>query len=161
GLPGGERRLRCLDRAPRLLGAHPGDRAELLARARIGDVYRRTGVGVAPAAVDVALLLQEVGKVHGLAPLLPQPRFRPLRSAGSKRRRGAGLGTAFPMGPVVLYAFDDPARLRDGPARKVAAPGLCAAVRIQEIPMSTAQGAYAVDPEIEALVARARVAQAQ
>ena len=59
-LPAGQGALCGLDRAARLVGAHPGHLRDGLAGGRIDDCEGGAGVGVHPASVDVGLAAQEV-----------------------------------------------------------------------------------------------------
>ena len=66
-LPGRQRTLGGLDRAPRLGGAHARDVRDRGAGGRIDDGERGARVGVDPRAVDVGAVVQEIGFEGGHA----------------------------------------------------------------------------------------------
>ena len=56
-----------LDGAPRLVGAHLGDRTESFAIRRILDRNGAAAIGIDPGAVDITLLTEKlrIGEFHG------------------------------------------------------------------------------------------------
>jgi len=67
--------------------AHLGDSAEHLARAGIDHLKCCAAIGIAPFAVDIALLLQEIGVAHRvMSPFLAPGPAGPLPSSGSQTR---------------------------------------------------------------------------
>jgi succinate-semialdehyde dehydrogenase len=69
-------------------------------------------------------------------------------------------GALFGRADWAYMVFDDPARLRDG-HRQTRRPRAARRSAFREISMSTAESAFSVDPEIMALISRARLAQAE